>query len=160
MQRPAVRVNGFQFISPLATNLVAMPKESYDVRVLRSKAVASLRTGVTAFNGLDDEGRVTTVLLSIQHAFEMLLKAVLVAKKDRTVFDKRSQQSISLEGAIRRCQQWEGVKLSDTEAGTIRALDALRDAEQHWHLVVDEGLLYLNIRAAITLFDDLLVLQP
>lgn len=133
-----------------------MPKESYDVRVLRSKAVASLRTGVTAFNGLDDEGRVTTVLLSIQHAFEMLLKAILVAKKDKTVFDKRSQQSISLEGAIRRCQQWDGVKLSDAEAGTIRALDALRDAEQHWHLVVDEGLLYLNIRAAITLFDDLL----
>jgi hypothetical protein len=133
-----------------------VPKESYDVRVLRSKAVASLRTGVTAFNGLDDEGRVTIVLLSTQHAFEMLLKAILVAKKDKTVFDKRSQQSISLEGAIRRCQQWEGVKLSDAEAGTIRAIDALRDAEQHWHLIVDEGLLYLNIRAAITLFDDLL----
>ncbi|RFZ54015.1 hypothetical protein MSS4_00389 [Mycobacterium marinum] len=98
----------------------------------------------------------TTVLLSIQHAFEMLLKAVLVAKKDKTVFDKRSQQSISLEGAIRRSQQLDGVKLNDAEAGTIRAIDALRDAEQHWHLVVDEGLLYLNIRAAITLFDDLL----
>jgi hypothetical protein len=108
-----------------------MPKESYDIRVLRSKAVASLRTGVTVFNGSEDDGRVTTVLLSVQHAFEKLLKAILVAKKDKTVFDERSQLSISLEGAIRRCQQWEGVKLSDAEAGTIRTLDALRDAEQH-----------------------------
>ena len=36
---------------------------------------------MTAFNSLDDHGRVTTVLLSFQHAFEMLLKAALEAKK-------------------------------------------------------------------------------
>jgi hypothetical protein len=61
---------------------------------MRSKAVASLRAGVTAFNGLDDDGRQTVVLLSVQHAFEMLLKAVLAAKKDKTIFDKKTQQSI------------------------------------------------------------------
>jgi hypothetical protein len=48
------------------------------------------------------------------------------------------------------------VKLTDEEAGVIRHLDAMRDAEQHWHLVVDEGLLYHNARTAVTLFDDLL----
>jgi hypothetical protein len=133
-----------------------MPREPYDVRALRSKAVASLRTGVTAFNGLDDDGRQIVVLLSVQHAFEMRLKAVLAAKTDKTIFDKKTQQSISLEGAIRRSQQLEGVKLTEEESGTIRALDGLRDAEQHWHLIVDEGLLYLNIRAVITLFNDLL----
>lgn len=132
-----------------------MPKESYNVRVLRAKAVASLRTSVTAFNGLDNDGRVTIVLLSLQHAFEMLLKAILEAMKQE-VFDKRSQRSIPMERAIRLCQQEPGVKLTDEEAGTIRVLDALRDSEQHWHLVVDEGLLYLNVRAGITLFDDLL----
>lgn len=133
-----------------------MPRESYNVRVLRGKAVASLRTGVSAFNGLDDDGRTTTVLLSLQHAFEMLLKSILEAKKDKGVFDKRSQKSISLDRAINRCQQIEGVKLTDEEAGVIRHLDAMRDAEQHWHLVVDEGLLFHNARAAVTLFDDLL----
>ena len=66
-----------------ATNLLGMPKESYDVRVLRSKAVASLPTGVTAFNGLENDGRVTTVLLSVQHAFEMLLKAILLSKTEQ-----------------------------------------------------------------------------
>lgn len=136
-----------------------MPLESYNVRILRSKALTSLRTGVTAFNGLDNEGRATVVLLSFQHAFEMLLKAILEAKKgkkDPGVFDKRSQKSISLETAIRLCQQKEGIKITEEEAGTIRVIDALRDAEQHWHVVVDEGLLYLNVRAAITLFDELL----
>jgi hypothetical protein len=103
-----------------------MPRESYDARALRSKAVASYAP------------------------------AVLAAKKDKTIFDKKTQQSVSLEGSIRRCQQLQGVKLTEEESGTIRALDGLRDAEQHWHLIVDEGLLYLNIRAAVTLFDDLL----
>ena len=94
-------------------------------------------------------------MLSFQHAFEMLLKAILDAKKV-SVFDKKSQRSISLESAIRLCQQLDGVKLSDEEAGTIRVLDSLRDAEQHWHIVVDEGLLYLDVRAGVTLFDALL----
>lgn len=132
-----------------------MPRESYNVRTLRTKALASLRNGVTAFNSLDEVGRITAVLLSFQHAFEMLLKAALESKKIN-VFEKRSGKSISLEAAVRQCQQAEGIKLSDEEAGTIRALDALRDAEQHWYVVVDEGLLYLYVRAAVTLFDDLL----
>jgi hypothetical protein len=85
----------------------------------------------------------------------MLLKAILEARK-KPVFDKWSQKSISLDRAIRLCQQEPGVNLSEDEAGTIRVLDALRDAEQHWHLVVDEGLHFLNVRAGITLFDDLL----
>lgn len=132
-----------------------MPRESYNIRVLRIKAVSSFRLGVSAFNSLDDEGRRTLVLLNLQHAFEMLLKAALEAKKV-PVFDKRSGKSISLEHAIRQCQQVEGIKMSDDEAGTIRALDSLRDAEQHWHVVVDEGLMYLYVRSAVTLFDDLL----
>lgn len=132
-----------------------MPRESYNVRTLRLKALSSFRSGVGAFNALDDEGRTTLVLLTLQHAFEMLLKAALEAKKV-PVFDERSGKSISLEHAIRKCQQVESIAMSDDESGTVRALDSLRDAEQHWHVVVDEGLLYLYVRSAVTLFDDLL----
>jgi hypothetical protein len=132
-----------------------MPRESYNVRTLRLKALSSLKTGITAFNGLADDGRTTTVLLSFQHAFEMLLKAALAAAKAR-VFDRRTGKSIGLNDAINLCQQTRGIKLTEDESGTIRALDALRDAEQHWHVIVDEGMLYLYVRAATTLFDDLL----
>ncbi len=46
--------------------------------------------------------------------------------------------------------------LRDEDAGTLRAIDALRDDEQHWHNYLSEGLLYAHARAAVTLFDDLL----
>lgn len=133
-----------------------MPRESYDVRILRAKAISSLRTGVTAFNALDDDGRVTTVLIHLQHCFEMLLKAALLATGDKNVFDKGKSVAIGLEASVRRCQQREDIKLTDDEAGTIRVIDNLRDGEQHWHQIVDEGIVYLHARAAVTLFDDLL----
>lgn len=133
-----------------------MPRESYDVRTLRQKALASLRMGVVAYNGLDDDARVTRVLLHLQHAFEMLLKAALLAKGDKAVFDKKRRMAIGMEATIKRCQQQAGIKLTDEEAGAIRVLDNLRDGEQHWHQVVEEQMLYLHARAAVTLFDDLL----
>ena len=70
-----------------------MPRESYNVRILRAKSLDSLRTGVAAFNTLDDRGRMTTVLLGFQHAFEMLLKAALEAKRSRSLIDGAGSQS-------------------------------------------------------------------
>lgn len=133
-----------------------MPRESYDIRTLRSKAIASLRVGVVAFNGLNDDARVTRVLLHLQHSFEMLLKAGLLATGDTAVFDRKKQIAIGMETCVKRCQQQAGIKLTNDEAGTIRVLDNLRDGEQHWHQVIEEGMLYLHARAAVTLFDDLL----
>lgn len=104
---------------------------------------------------MGDDGRVTTVLLHLQYAFEMLLKAALDSKGVK-LFDKHTGESIFLESAVRRCQYVEGSDLSDEEAGTIRVIDSLRDAEQHWYTIVDEGLLCLHVRAGVTLFDDLL----
>lgn len=132
-----------------------MPRESVNVRELKRKAVASLRTTITAFNALDDDGRVTTVLLHLQHSFEMLLKAAL-DKNKVPVFDKRSERSITFEFSVRKAQETEGIKLTDEEAGTLRVIDAWRDAAQHWYLVLDEALLYLHVRAAVTLFEELL----
>lgn len=70
------------------------------VRILKRKAVSSLRTSVGAFNALSDEGRATTVLLHLQHAFEMLLKASL-NQKQVTLFDKKTGRSIGFEGTSR-----------------------------------------------------------
>lgn len=127
-----------------------MHKES---RLLKAKAVSSLRRAAQAFNSLDDDGRVTTVLLHAQHAFEMLLKAVL-REKQVVVFDKRTGRSIGFERCVNLAA--EKLKLSSPAAGTLRALDALRDDEQHYLGCDDEGLLYVHLRAAITLFDDIL----
>jgi hypothetical protein len=114
-----------------------------------------MRSAMTAFNSPHDDGRVTTALLHLQHSFEMLLKAAL-AQAGKSVFDKKTGRSISFEQALRQAQQLGGLKLKDEEAGTLRAVDAMRDDEQHWFTEVSEGLLYLHARACVTLFDDVL----
>ncbi len=124
-------------------------------RILKRKAVSSFKRSIAAFNSVDNDGRITTVLLHAQHAFEMLLKAAL-NQKQITVFDKSTGRSIGFEAVLRQAAQTTGIKLTEEEAGTLRAIDALRDDEQHWYNDVDEALLYVHLRAAVTLFDDLL----
>jgi hypothetical protein len=121
-----------------------------DARTLSSKAICSLRIAMTSFNSYDEDGRVTSVLLHLQHAAEMLLKAVLCQNR-ANVFDKGTGKSISFEKCLRLCQANFG--LSDSEAGIFRSIDALRDAAQHWFIFVSEDLLYMHTRAAVTAFD-------
>jgi|GEM_PF-6178964 len=73
-----------------------------DARTLKGKALCSLRTGMQAFNSFDDDGRITTVLLHLQHACEMLLKAVLVQNQAK-VFDKEAGRSISFDKCLGLC---------------------------------------------------------
>ena len=124
-----------------------------DTRLLKGKALASLRRCARAFNDFEDDGRVTTVLLHLQHAFEMLLKAGLVEKKVR-VLDKTKGRSIGFEKCVRLAP--EHLRLSDEQCGLLRALDALRDDEQHYFGELSEGLLYIHVRGGVTLFADLL----
>lgn len=130
-------------------------KLKQEARVLRRKALSSLTVATTAFNSPHDEGRVTQVLLSLQHAFEMLLKAALV-QQGVAVFDKKLGRSLGFEACINLCRGNTVIQLSENDAGTLRAIDAMRDDEQHWFNEVDEQLLYLHARAAITLFDELM----
>ena len=90
-----------------------------------------MRSAMAAFNSPDDDGRATGVLLHLQHAFEMLLKAALVQGGVR-VMDKTTGRSISFEQSVRQAQQAARIRVKDDEAGTLRAIDALRDDEQHW----------------------------
>lgn len=121
-----------------------------EARTLKNKAICSMRAGMCAFNSFDDEGRVTTVLLHLQHSCEMLMKAVLVQNRAR-VFDKASGRSLGFEKCLRLCISDH--KLTIDEAGVMRAIDSLRDAAQHWYVFVSEDILYLHTRALITAFD-------
>lgn len=131
-------------------------KLKQESRVLKRKALASLTWAVEAFNSPHDGGRETRVLLQLQHAFEMLLKAVLVQLGGVRVFDKETDRAIGFKSCIGLAIAHPKIKLTDDEAGTLRTINALRDDEQHWFNQVSEQLLYLHARAGITLFDDLL----
>jgi hypothetical protein len=126
-----------------------------EARVLRGKALSSLTVATAAFNSPHDEGRTTQVLLSLQHSFEMLLKAALV-QAGVSVFDRKLGRSLGFEACVKLAMGNPVIKLPDADAGTLRAIDAMRDDEQHWFNEVSEQLLYLHARAGITLFDELL----
>lgn len=121
-----------------------------DARTLSLKAICSLRIAMTTFNSYDEHGRVTSVLLHLQHAGEMLLKAVLSQKKAK-IFDKETGKSIGFEKCLRLCLASHA--LTESEAGVFRAVDKLRDAAQHWFIYVSEDLLYMHTRAMVTAFD-------
>jgi len=124
-----------------------------EAKTLKVKAIASLKRGLEAFNNHDDDGRPETVLLMLQHASEMLTKALLV-QKGQSVFDKDKGVSIGLEKAlnISQAKGW----ISAAQAGSIRVIDAMRDQAQHWMIVVPEDALYINARALITTLDEIL----
>jgi hypothetical protein len=123
-----------------------------EARTLKGKALSSLRRGLTAFNSYDEEGRVTTVLLHLQHACEMLLKAALIRAKVG-VFDKTGR-SYGFEKCVNLAKMH--CDLTDDEAGIMRAIDSLRDAEQHWIIVAEEDVLYLHARGLVTAIDEVL----
>lgn len=124
-----------------------------EAKTLKAKAIASLKRGLEAFNNHDDDGRPETVLLMLQHASEMLVKALLV-QKGQDVFEKEKGTSIGIEKAlnIAHSKGW----ISSAQAGSIRVIVAMRDQAQHWMIVVPEDALYINARALITTLDEIL----
>jgi len=124
-----------------------------DARTLKLKAIASLRRGLEVFNSHDEQGRTESVLLHLQHCSEMLMKAILV-QKSKAVFDKEKGTSIGLEKALNVATS--NAYITPAQAGSIRSIDAMRDAAQHWMIIVPEDALYINCRALITTMDELL----
>lgn len=80
-----------------------------NAKTLSNKAIYSMRMAMSQFNSYADEGRVCSILLHLQHACEMLLKAVLVQKRAR-VFDEKSGRSIGFERALNLCRTTYGLR--------------------------------------------------
>ncbi|MBE1236409.1 hypothetical protein IHV25_01910 [Phaeovibrio sulfidiphilus] len=124
-----------------------------EAKTLKIKSIASLKRGLEAFNSHHDDGRPEAVLIMLQHASEMLIKALLV-QKGVDVFDKEKGISVGIEKALNIAQSKGWV--SSEKAGAIRVIDAMRDQAQHWMIVVAEDTLYINARALITVLDEIL----
>ncbi|NUT76892.1 hypothetical protein HNO86_17780 [Pseudomonas sp. C1C7] len=125
-----------------------------EARTLKNKAIASLRRGLEVFNGHDDLGRTESVLLHLQHSSEMLTKALLV-QKAKQVFDKERGIAIGLDKALNVATS--NGYMTGAQAGAIRAMDTMRDAAQHWMIVVPEDALFVSARALLTTLDEVLV---
>jgi hypothetical protein len=127
-----------------------------EAKLLLGKGCDSLVLSIELFNRGSDRGRVSSTLIQLDHAFEMLLKAAIVHRGGR-IRDKPAKETIGFDACIRRGLSDGKIKfLSDEQALVLQTINGLRDAAQHHLLDISEGQLYIHVQSGVTLFRDLL----
>jgi hypothetical protein len=125
-----------------------------EVKLLRTKAIESLVLSVEIFNRPSDAGRTHGVLIFLDHAFEMLFKAVILHRGGR-IREPRAKQTIGFDAAVRKGLSDASVKfLTENQALTVQMINSLRDAAQHHILDISEQHLYIQSQAGLSLFRD------
>jgi len=126
-----------------------------EVRLLRAKAVESLVLTSELFNRTSDAGRVHGVLIFLDHAFEMLLKAAILHRGGR-IREPRVKQTMGFDACLRKGLSEGGIKfLNDTQTLTLQIINSLRDAAQHHLLDISEQHLYIQAQAGLTVFREI-----
>lgn len=123
-----------------------------EARILLEKAVGSLVLGIEMFNRPSDWARTESVLIFLDHSFEMLLKAAIVQRGGR-IRVKGNPHTVGFEHCVGVCLSDGKVRfLSKEDAVVIRSLNSLRDAAQHYFIDVSEQQLYIHAQGALTIF--------
>ena len=131
-----------------------MKRES---KLLLNKAIDSLILAIELFNRPQERGRVSGVLIHIDHGFEMFLKAAIVDKGGQ-IREKGANETIGFDACVRRGLSDGTIRfLTEEQALTIQSINGLRDAAQHYFLDISEGQLYIQVQSGVTLFRDLLM---
>lgn len=126
-----------------------------EVKHLYRKSVDSLILSIELFNRPDDCARVHGVLIFMDHAFEMLLKAAIIHKGGR-IKEKRERETLGFSSCVRKAFSDGAIKfLNEEEVLTLQSLNGLRDAAQHYTLEMSEQYLYFQAQAGLTLFRDI-----
>src|SRR5690606_9258283 len=99
-----------------------------ETKLLYARAVDSLVMGVDHFNRCWDRGRTEAVLIFLDRAFELLLKAIIV-EKGGSIRDKRDNAlTIGYDACLRTCFSDAKVKcLSEEDVVALQNLNHLRD---------------------------------
>jgi hypothetical protein len=129
-----------------------------ECKTLHVKAVDSLVLAVDHFNRAWDRGRTEAVLILLDRAFELLLKAIIVhrAGGDAIREKKKEGMTIGFDLCLRKCLSDADLKcLNEDEVVALQSLNTLRDAAQHYMVELSEEHLYVYAQAALTLFGRL-----
>lgn len=127
-----------------------------EARLLKEKSLNSLTLSIELFNRPWNLGRTDTVLILLDHSFEMLLKAAILQRKGR-IREPGEKNTIGFDACVRR--GLSGLKrpiLTPEQALVLQAINGLRDAAQHHLVDISEGHLYVQAQAGVTLHRDLL----
>jgi hypothetical protein len=127
-----------------------------EVKLLLQKACDSLLLAIELFNRPHERGRVSSVLIILDHSFEMFMKAAILHRGGR-IREKRAKETIGFDKCVRISLSDGKVKYLNTEqALVLQTINGLRDAAQHHLLEISEGQLYIHVQSGVTLFRDLL----
>lgn len=127
-----------------------------ETRILLTKATDSVLITIEYFNRPWDRGRPEAVLVLLDRAFELMLKAAIIHKGGR-IREPRAKETIGFDACVRKCVSDAEVRcLTEEEALTVQIINSLRDAAQHYVVEVSEQQLYTYTQAGLTLFDKIL----
>lgn len=125
-----------------------------NIRLLRQKAIDGLVLSIEHFNRPWDQGRVQSVLILLDHAFEMLLKSAILHKggKIRKSHDK---QTIGFSRSVHIGHTDANIKfLTEQQVFVLLTINGQRNAVQHYLIDISEHQLYFYAQAGVTLFQD------
>lgn len=126
-----------------------------EAKHLFEKAIDSLILSIELFNRPNECARTHGVLIFLDHSFEMLLKASIVEKGGK-IKPRKGNETIGFSSCLRKAFSDNKVKfLSEDQVLTLQALNGLRDAAQHYTLIISEQHLYIQAQASLTLFRDI-----
>lgn len=126
-----------------------------EVKHLYHKAIDSLTLSIELFNRPNDCARVHGVLIFMDHAFEMLLKAAIIHKGGK-IREKRERETLGFSSCVRKAFSDGAIKfINEEEVLTLQSFNGLRDAAQHYTLEMSEQYLYFQAQAGLTLFRDI-----
>lgn len=129
-----------------------------EAKLLYSRALDSLVMGVDHFNRCWERGRTEAVLIFLDRAFELLLKAIIV-ERGGSIRDRRDRSlTIGHDACLRLCFSDAKLRcLSDEDVVALQNLNSLRDAAQHYIVEPSEGQLYVYAQSAVTTFKRLAI---
>ncbi len=126
-----------------------------EVRQLRQRAVNSLVLSIEHFNRPWDRGRIESVVILLDHSFEMLLKAA-IRHRGGKIRQPREKHTIGFGACVRKGLTDTGVQfLTDERALTLQAINGQRNAAYHYLVDLSEHQLYFYAQAGVTLFRDI-----
>lgn len=127
-----------------------------EAKLLLNSGIDSLLLSIEHFNRPWDRGRVVSVLMHLNHSFEMLLKAVILHKGGK-IREKRAKETIGFEHCVRKCLSDTQLQcLTKEQALTLQMINSLRDAAEHYLLDITEEQFYMHVQSGVTLFGDIL----
>jgi hypothetical protein len=127
-----------------------------EVDALLKQSLESLILGIEHFNRPSECGRLTSILIMLDHAAEMFLKAALL-DRGGDIRNPKNGYTHSVETCLNRATDDADIRfLTEDERRTLLVLNGLRDQAQHYIADVSEQILYTIAQGTVTLFSELL----